>query len=74
MRIRIPNTGLTNLDVLAVQEDFPRDLRAAEKSELAPPVLKNIRIYLFKCPYRIQRETHDKILILFITKSTNCII
>jgi hypothetical protein len=34
---------LTNLYVLAVQEDFSRDLRAAEKSELAPPVL-NITI------------------------------
>jgi hypothetical protein len=39
-----PTLELTNLDVLAVQEDFSRDLRAAEKSELAPPVLKNIRI------------------------------
>jgi hypothetical protein len=35
-----PTLELTNLDVLAVQEDFSRDLRAAEKSELAPPVLK----------------------------------
>jgi hypothetical protein len=51
LQICIRNTGetrrgeknsaeLTNLDVLAVQEDFSRDLRAAEKSKLAPPVLK----------------------------------